>query len=166
MVSVKGKTGNNVYPPSPIRDLILTDNMYKENFNLSFTSPGEDLNSGIISEYLIFYSENRTVLGELSISNPSNVTTITEEMLDCNNCNLDPLPGLSKVMLKIKSIYFEKDVPYYFRVLAIDSGSKTSYSNIVSYVANPTIEVYWYFYFDYINVDIVVTFFRRILEFS
>ena len=133
MITIKGNTGNNIYPPAPIRDLILKDNINKDNFNLSFTSPGEDLNSGIISEYLIFYSENRTLLEELSPTNPTNLTIVKEEMLNCYNCNMNPLPALSKVMLKIKSIYFEKDVPYYFRVLAVDKGDKISYSNIFGY---------------------------------
>ena len=154
MITIKGNTGNNIYPPAPIRDLVLTDNIFKDNFNLSFTSPGEDLNSGKISEYIIFYSENRTVLEDLSPSNPTNLTTVTEEMLDCNNCTMDPLPALSKVMLKINSTYFEKDVPYNFRVLAVDKGDKTSVSNIVGYVANPTLQVilieYKTNYFQYI----------------
>ena len=141
VITVKGNTGNNIYPPATIRDLILTDNVYKDNFNLSFTSPGEDLNSGIISEYLIFYAENRTLLEDLSPSNDGNLTIVTEEMLDCVDCNMDPLPALSKVLLKINSTYFEKDVPYSFRVLAVDKGDKTSYSNIVGYVANPTLQV-------------------------
>ena len=50
MITIKGNTGNNIYPPAPIRDLILNDNIFKDNFNLSFTSPGEDLNSGTISD--------------------------------------------------------------------------------------------------------------------
>ena len=140
MITIKGNTGNNIYPPAPIRDLVLTDNIFKDNFNLSFTTPGEDLNSGKISEYIIFYSENRTVLEDLSPSNPTNLTMVTEEML-CNNCTMDPLPALSKVMLKINSTYFERDVPYNFRVLAVDKGDKTSVSNIVGYVANPTLQV-------------------------
>ena len=74
VITIKGNTGNNIYPPAPIRDLILKDNINKDNFNLSFTSPGEDLNSGIISEYLIFYSENRTLLEELSPTNPTNLS--------------------------------------------------------------------------------------------
>ena len=106
VITVKGNTGNNIYPPATIRDLILTDNVYKDNFNLSFTSPGEDLNSGIISEYLIFYAENRTLLEDLSPSNDGNLTIVTEEMLDCVDCNMDPLPALSKVLLKINSTYF------------------------------------------------------------
>ena len=154
VITVKGNTGNNIYPPAPIRDLILTDNVYKDNFNLSFTSPGEDLNSGIISEYFIYYAENRTLLEDLSPSNDGNLTIVTEEMLDCADCNMDPLPALSKVLLKINSTYFEKDVPYNFRVLAVDKGDKTSVSNIVGYVANPTLQVilieYKTNYFQYI----------------
>ena len=99
------------------------------------------MNSGTISEYLIFYSENRTMLEVLNPSNPSNLSTLTEEMLDCTNCTFDPLPALSKVILTIKKVYFEKNVPYSFRVLAVDKGDKNSYSNLVGYVANPTIQV-------------------------
>ena len=99
------------------------------------------MNSGTISEYIIFYAENRTILEDLSPFNPTNLSTVTDEMLDCTNCTLDPLPALSKVMLTINREYFEKNVPYSFRVLAVDGGDKTSYSNIVSYVANPTFQV-------------------------
>ena len=81
------------------------------------------------------------MLEDLSPLNPTNLSTVTDEMLDCKNCTLDPLPALSKVMLTIKKVYFEKNAPYSFRVLAVDKGDKNSYSNMVGYVANPTIQV-------------------------
>ena len=129
MISVKGKAGDNVYPPGPIRDLKVTDIVNAETFNLTFTSPGEDLNTGTVKEYKIFFATNRTDLDDLSPS--SNVSLVTEDMLQCN-CSLAPVPALEKVNLRLNSSVFEANTEVSFRVLAVDKGEKTSASNIVT----------------------------------
>ena len=48
---MRGKDGGNVYPPGPIRDLVILDNIEGETFNLSFTSPGDDLNSENLNKF-------------------------------------------------------------------------------------------------------------------
>ena len=136
VISVKGKGSNNIYPPGPIRDLAVTNIVNGENFNLSFTSPGEDLNTGTIKEYKIFFATNRTELADLGPS--SNVSLVTEEMLSCN-CSLAPVPPLTRVQLRLNSTVFMTDTEYSFRVLAVDRGEKTSASNIVSLA--PTFQV-------------------------
>ena len=129
VISVTGKAGDNVYPPGPIRDFKVTDIVNAETFNLTFTSPGDDLNTGTVKEYKIFFATNRTYLDELSPS--SNVSLVTEDMLLCN-CSLAPVPALEKVNLKLNSSVFEADTEVSFRVLAVDRGEKTSASNIVT----------------------------------
>ena len=131
-----GKAGNNVYPPGPIRDLKVTDIVNAETFNLTFTSPGEDLSTGTVKEYKIFFATNRTDLADLSPS--SNVSLVTEDMLQCN-CSLAPVPALEKVNLRLNSSVFEANTEVSFRVLAVDKGEKTSASNIVTLA--PTFQV-------------------------
>ncbi len=129
MISVTGKAGDNLYPPGPIRDLKVTDIINAETFNLTFTSPGEDLNTGTVKEYKIFFATNRTDLDDLSPS--SNVVFVTEDMLQCN-CSLSPVPALEMVNLRLNSSVFEANTEVSFRVLAVDKGKKTSASNIVT----------------------------------
>ena len=129
MISVTGKAGDNLYPPGPIRDLKVTDIINAETFNLTFTSPGEDLNTGTVKEYKIFFATNRTDLDDLSPS--SNVSLVTEDMLQCN-CSLSPVPALEMVNLRLNSSVFEANTEVSFRVLAVDKGKKTSASNIVT----------------------------------
>ena len=129
VISVTGKAGNNVYPPGPIRDLAVTDIKNAETFNLTFTSPGEDLNTGTVKEYKIFFATNRTDLDDLSPS--SNVSVVTEDMLQCN-CSLAPVPALERLNLRMNSSMFEANTEFSFRVLAVDKGEKTSASNIVT----------------------------------
>ena len=78
MITVKGKDGGNVYPPGPIRDLVIMDIVDGQSFNLSFTSPGDDLNSGNLNKFIVFYSKNKTELQNLTPS--SNVSSITQDM--------------------------------------------------------------------------------------
>ena len=129
MISVTGKAGDNLYPPGPIRDLKVTDIINAETFNLTFTSPGEDLNTGTVKEYKIFFATNRTDLDDLSPS--SNVSLVTEDMLQCN-CTLAPVPALEMINLRLNSSVFEANTEVSFRVLAVDKGKKTSASNIVT----------------------------------
>ena len=132
VISVKGNSGGNIYPPAPIRDLAITDILNGDSFNLTFTSPGEDLNTGTVAEYKIFYATNRTQLEDLSPS--SNVSVVTEDMLKCNltlaDCSLEPQPALTPVNLRLNSTFFLADTDYSFRVLAVDAGQLTSVSNV------------------------------------
>ena len=120
----------NLYPPSDIGDLTL----FQENgtflaFYLSFTFPGADFSTGTIDSFIIFFAQNLTDIDNLTPS--SNVSSITEEMLDCN-CVLEPQPPLTPMMLRINSSYFQSETEYFFRVLAIDqpgNNFKTSDSN-------------------------------------
>ena len=138
VITVKGNGADNVYPPGPIRDLIIKTVVYNETFSLSFTSPGEDLNTGKISQYIIFYSTNRTLLNNLTPS--SNVSKVTETMLSCN-CTLDPLPALQRVNVNISSSSFDVVTEFNFRILAVDNGGKTSTSNVVVFVPSPEISL-------------------------
>ena len=128
VITVKGSNGGNIYPPAPIRDLAIIDIANGKSFNLTFTSPGEDLNTGNISDYKIFYATNRTQLDSLTPN--SNISVVTDDML-MSNCSMEPLPALSKVNLRINSTFFEADSDYSFRVLAMDKDEKTSVSNVV-----------------------------------
>ena len=130
MITVKGKDGGNVYPPGPIRDLVIMDIVEGQSFNLRFTSPGDDLNTGNLTQYIIFYSANRTDLDNLTPS--STVSNITTDMLS-HNTSMESIPPFTKVNLRVDKEKFVtmKDTEYSFRVLAIDSGDKTSKSNIV-----------------------------------
>ena len=134
VITVKGNGGGDVYPPAPIRDLVIKPLVYNESFSLSFTSPGADLNIGMVSQYIIFYSNNRTLLDNLTPS--SNVSKVTEGMLSCN-CTLDPMPALHKVDLNISSSFFDVMTEFNFRILAVDNGGKTSTSNVVLFVPSP-----------------------------
>ena len=116
-------------PPGPIRDLVATNIVNGEHFNLTFTLPGEDLNTGTVKEFRIFFATNRTDLEGLSPS--SNVSQISEEMLSCD-CSLESLPALSRLNLRLNSNMFESETEYSFRVLAVDQGDKTSASNFVT----------------------------------
>ena len=135
-----GKTGSdtNLYPPASIRDLSLA-NFDGEQFSLSFTSPGADLNSGVIEQFVIFYSTNNTHLDQLEVD--STVPRITTDDLACN-CSLDPRPPLEMVDLTIKMTNFEMDQQFFFRVLAADQEGKyrkTSMSNVASiFLSIPT----------------------------
>ena len=135
---MKGKDSNNVYPPGPIRDLAIMDIVEGQTFNLSFTSPGDDLNSGILHKIIVFYASNKTDLTNLTPS--SNVGNITQDMLS-SNASMESLPPFSKVNLQIESINFESNTEYSFRVLAVDAGQKTSKSNIVVFAPNNIFEV-------------------------
>lgn len=135
---MRGKDGGNVYPPGPIRDLVILDNIEGETFNLSFTSPGDDLNSGNLNNFKVFYSTNKTELQNLNPS--SNVSSITQEMMS-SNASMERIPPFSKVMLQIESNNFDTNTEYGFRVLAIDSGLKTSKSNMVFLAPNNIFEV-------------------------
>ena len=130
MITVKGKDGGNVYPPGPIRDLVILDIVDGQSFNLSFTSPGDDLNTGNLTRYMIFYSANRTDLDNLTPT--STISNITTDMLS-HNTSMESIPPFTKVNLRVdkKKFVTMEDTEYSFRVLAIDSGDKTSKSNIV-----------------------------------
>jgi len=135
VITVQGDgKGDNLYPPGPIRDLILTDIPENSTFTLSFTFPGEDLNDGKVKEYFIFYSINRTDVQDLNPN--SDVDYITEDMLDCD-CTLEPEPAFTNSNLYINGSYFELGMEYNFRVLAVDGGGKTSASNVVAFVPSP-----------------------------
>ena len=134
---MRGKDGGNVYPPGPIRDLVILDNIEGQTFNLSFTSPGDDLNSGNLNKFKVFYSPNKTELQNLNPS--SNVSSITQEMMSFN-ASMERTPPFSKVVLQIESNNFDTNTEYGFRVLAIDSGLKTSKSNMVFLVPNNIFE--------------------------
>ena len=128
-----GKTGsdNNLYPPASIRDLKLA-NFDGEQFSLSFTSPGADLNTGIIEQFIIFYSTNNTHLDQLELD--SILPNITTSDLACN-CSLDPVPPFQVVDLTINMTNFEMDQQFFFRVLTSDQNGKhrkTSMSNVAS----------------------------------
>ena len=127
---MKGNDGSNVYPPGPIRDLAILDIVEGQTFNLSFTSPGDDLNTGNLTQYIIFYSSNRTDLDNLTPA--SIVSNITTEMLS-HNTSMESIPPFTKVNLRVDSnkLVTMAETEYSFRVLAIDSGEKTSKSNIV-----------------------------------
>ena len=138
MITVKGKDGGNVYPPGPIRDLVILDIVEGESFNLSFTSPGDDLNSGNLNKFIVFYSKNKTELQNLTPS--SNVSSITQDMLS-SNASMESIPPFSNVILNIESNNFDTNTEYSFRVLAVDSGLKTSKSNMVFLAPNNVFHV-------------------------
>ena len=138
MITVKGKDGGNVYPPGPIRDLVILDFVEGQSFNMSFTSPGDDLNSGNLNKFIVFYSQNKTELENLLPS--SDVSNITQDMLN-TNISMESIPPFSKVILNIQANNFATNTDYSFRVLAIDSGLKTSKSNIVFLAPNNIFEV-------------------------
>ena len=145
-----------MYPPSPIRDLALTQDS-DTTFNLTFTFPGADLNTGNISQYLVFYSENRTMLDDLTsfplanitddilfyaenMTISSNLSIVTEDMLDCSECDLEPREPFAVAMIRVSSSAFESETDYYFRVLAVDiegKDAKTSTSNVVVFAPSP-----------------------------
>ena len=135
---MKGKDGGNVYPPGPIRDLVIIDIVDGQTFNLSFTSPGDDLNSENLNKFIVFYSQNKTDLQNLTPS--SNVSTITQDMMS-SNTSMESIPPFSKVILNIESNKFDTNEEYSFRVLAVDSGLKTSKSNIVFLAPNNIFQV-------------------------
>ena len=110
---MRGKDGDNVYPPGPIRDLIILDNIEGQTFNMSFTSPGDDLNSGYLNKYRVFYSQNKTELQNLNPS--SNVSSITQDMMS-SNASMESIPPFSNVILNIESNNFNTNTEYSFRV--------------------------------------------------
>ena len=117
----------NIFPPGPIRDLRVGD-FGKDSFSLSFTSPGADLNTGTIKQFIIFYSENKAELND-ELDPSSSVARLTEDHLACTGCTLDPLPPHSKVELSLGLKHFQADHRVFFRVLAVGDGGKTSLSN-------------------------------------
>jgi len=134
VITVQGDGQSNTYPPGPIRDLILTDLAENSTFTLSFTFSGDDLNTGTVQSFSIFYSNISSDLQGLDPNSP--VDFITEEMLDCD-CTLDPLPPFSEKFLWVNSSFFDPEKQYYFRVLVVDNGGKTSTSNLVAFTPSP-----------------------------
>ena len=115
----------DIYPPGPVRDLTL-DNISSNNltFSLSFTSPGANLNKGLIKSFRIFYSTNKTLLDHLDTT--SSLPSITTE--DCH-CDLQPQPPGSKVDLTLRFETFSCDEQTFFRVLLLNDANKISLSN-------------------------------------
>ena len=132
-----GQTGGdtNLFPPGPVRDLTVGQ-ADGDQFSVSFTSPGADLSSGTIQQYIIFYSTNMTDLDTLDVN--SGLTNITAEDLACN-CTLDPLPPLERVELTINMTSFEMGQQFFFRVLATDEegeNGKSTMSNVANIFFN------------------------------
>ena len=115
------------YPPGPVRDLTL-DNIATDSltFSLSFTSPGANLNKGVIKSYTIFYSANKTLLDELDTTSTSTLPFITAE--DCQ-CDLQPQPPNIKVNLTLHLETFNCGEQTFFRVLLLNDANKISLSN-------------------------------------
>ena len=128
VITVHGISGDNMYPPGPIRDLRVVDTGL--DLEMNFTCPGEDLFTGIISQINIYFSNNKTDLQELTPS--SNVSTVTQEMI--NMGDLHPQQPHDVVNLRLSSSFFEAGTSYSFRVMAVDEGEKFSMSNIVSVI--------------------------------
>ena len=126
-----GETGadTNIYPPGPIRDLSV-GHFAEDHFLLSFTSPGADLNTGTIDQFIIFYSNNKTLLNNLTVS--SDIPRVNGSDLACSNCTLDPLPPADKVQLSLNLDSFTRGEKIFFRVVAADEEGKTSQSNMAN----------------------------------
>jgi len=126
-----GQTGadTNIFPPGPIRDLSVGD-FTQDHFLLSFTSPGADLDTGTIDQFIIFYSQNKTLLTNLTVS--SDIPRVSASDLACSNCTLDPLPPSDKVQLSLNLNSFTRGEKVFFRVLAADQEGKTSQSNMAN----------------------------------
>ena len=136
-ISVGSTPANtNFFPPGPIRDLRVGE-LYKDRFSFSFTSPGADLNTGNISQFIVFFSPNKTDLSD-DLDPDSDVPRVTQDHLACtwwgSACNLDPLPPQSKVELNLSLEKFPADQQVFFRVIAVDDGGKISRSNRASIV--------------------------------
>ena len=126
-----GETGadTNIFPPGPIRDLSV-GHFAEDHFLLSFTSPGADLNTGTIDQFIIFYSNNKTLLNNLTVS--SDIPRVNGSDLACSNCTLDPLPPADKVQLSLNLDSFTRGEKIFFRVVAADEEGKTSQSNMAN----------------------------------
>ena len=123
-----GETGpdTNIFPPGPITDLSVGA-FTEDHFLLSFTSPGADLDTGTIDQFIIFYSQNKSLLTNLTVSSP--IPRVSASDLACSDCSLDPLPPSAKVQLSLNLDSFTRGEKVFFRVLATDEDGKTSQSN-------------------------------------
>merc|ERR1711936_498751 len=119
----------NIYPPGEISDLTLGNmDFSNRSFELSFTSPGDDLDEGTIASYQIFFSANQTLISGDSVDE-SELTLVDEDYLACN-CSFNPLPAPEVVSLRLNMDMFNVSQQVYFRVLCTDQGGKMSLSNI------------------------------------
>ena len=155
MITVKGKDGGNVYPPGTIRDLLIMDIVEGQSFNLSFTSPGDDLNTGNLTHYIIFFSANRTDLDNLTPT--STISNITTDMLS-HNTSMESVPPFTKVNLRVDKdkLLTMADTEYSFRVLAVDSGDKTSKSNVVVSSLGDIYQVYFTSHYNLNNISVLL----------
>jgi len=123
--------GDNIYPPGKISDLRLGNMNFQEGvFDLSFTSPGADLDKGTISSYQIFYSTyNNFSSGVLQPG--TDLTQISSDQLACN-CNLAPVPAMQMVVLTLNMTKFAEQEQFYFIVQTTDQpiNGKHSLSNV------------------------------------
>ena len=114
----------DMYPPGPVRDLSAAISDDLNTLELSFTSPGGQLDLGTVQSYMIFYSSNKTDLDSLSPA--STVAQISPS--DCD-CSLQPQPPRSEVKLSLNITTFTQDQKTFFRVLLLNDADKTSQSN-------------------------------------
>ena len=138
LISVLQTTGvdvSNIYRPGKISDLNINKMDFdSQTFSLAFTFPGGDLDQGTVSAYQVFYSDNMTLLaGEDDLPSRSNITLLTEDKLNCNNCSMpSPSPAQEKAALEVSMETFPKDRQIYWRVRVEDEGKKWSLSNMAS----------------------------------
>ncbi|CAL4125181.1 unnamed protein product, partial [Meganyctiphanes norvegica] len=132
--------GSDKIPPSKIRDLTVK-NTERDDANISvyystfeWTAPGDDLDSGIVNNYSLFFTDNITNIYKEDFSLIRDYE-ISSEIID------DILQEAgTKVSLNIslELSTFLEGVPYFFALIAEDEkGNKSPVSNIVWVILNP-----------------------------
>ncbi|XP_069959397.1 calcium-activated chloride channel regulator 1 isoform X4 [Cherax quadricarinatus] len=119
-------------PPAPVRDLhiVLMDDVKTDvlsghyNVSLSWTAPGDDLDLGIASDYVLRMTSNRSDLAEKYFNNASN-----ETLLDLSGYSLGVEAG-EEITIILK-LFLVSDVTFYFALRAKDEvGGESPVSNI------------------------------------
>jgi hypothetical protein len=125
------KADKVLYPPGTVNDLIAGGlNTSAQTFEIRFTAPGGELDSGKVDSYTIYYSLNMSKLMNSALLDK--VEKITEYYLANNSAILQPAESGTAITLLIKTDKFTRsDSPaqYFFRLKAF-AGELTSVSNI------------------------------------
>merc|ERR1712176_1290224 len=110
---------------------------YLRTFELSFTSPGQDLDQGGPVDFQVFFSSNLSFLNTNDMLHGTVDTTVLKARhLSCPNCTMpSPLPPNERMVLVLgMNRGFVMEEQFFFRLQAVDEGGKFSLSNIARIV--------------------------------
>jgi len=133
-VAKSSNMNDNLYPPGKVNDLLVKNLDFEQRtFQLSFTSPGQDLDQGEPTEFAIFYSTNMTLLSnDDSLYDSTQIKVLNDSHIPGDNSSFPtPLPPSEVLIISVDmDSDFVQDEQTYFRLQATDDGDLFSLSNI------------------------------------